>query len=187
MNRKFPWLLILALEFLCFAPFGTPMANAAEPAAEASAGASIDELRHEIMQLKQTVLRLEHRISEVERRTPDPCVHREHAIKIPAGRTGSENNPAIKEPADPPAAAAAEAAIQDNGGSSPSFRQRWRSIERRMSAEQIKDLLGKPQQEFSVDGKTVWYYRYPDNQRGSVTFSGDMRVSGWQSPSFGGY
>ena len=182
MNRKSPWLLILALEFTCFAPVGPPMANAAEPPAEASAGASIDELRHEIMQLKQTVLRLEHRISEVEKRTPDPCAQRERAIEIPAGHTRPEN-----QPVNPPAAAAAEPAIQDNRGSSPSFRQRWRSIERRMSAEQIKGLLGKPQQEFSVDGKTVWYYRYPDNQRGSVTFSGDMRVSGWQRPSFGGY
>ena len=186
MNRKSPWLLILALEFTCFAPVGPPMANAAEPPAEASAGASIDELRLEILRLKQTVLRLEHRISEVEMCTPDPCANREPSIKTPAGNTGFENNPAIKEPADPPTAAAAKATIQDNSGR-PSFRQRWRSIERRMSAEQIKGLLGEPQQEFSVDGKTVWYYRYPDNRRGSVTFSGDMRVSGWQRPSFGGY
>lgn len=54
-----------------------------------------------------------------------------------------------------------------------------------MSTEQVEALLGAPQQKFSVAGKTVWYYRYPDNLGGSVTFSPDMRVSGWQKPPFG--
>ena len=188
MNGKSLWLCMSALAFLWLGPAHTRAVHAEEPPAPASAGESIDELRHEIILLKQTVLGLEHRVSEIERCNPDPCASPEQTVKIPADRTAPGKNPAIEEPAPPPSAAAAGTPIlQDDGGGSPSLRQRWRSIERRMSAGQIESLLGRPQQKFSVAGKTVWYYRYPDNRRGSVTFSGDMRVSGWQRPSFGGF
>jgi len=98
----------------------------------------------------------------------------------------SSERTAVKEPVEAPAAVAAEtqpSGEKDSG--SPSVRQQWRSIERRMSTEEIEALLGPPQQKFTVGGNTVWYYRYPENKRGSVTFSGDMRVSGWQKPPFG--
>jgi len=106
--------------------------------------------------------------------------------KDSGGSTPSSERPAVKEPAEAPAAIAAETQPSGEKNSySPSVRQQWRSIERSMSTEEIEALLGPPQQKFTVGGNTVWYYRYPENKRGSVTFSGDMRVSGWQRPPFG--
>jgi hypothetical protein len=113
----------------------------------------------------------------------DPDVR---TVKGSGSSTPSPERPAVKEPVEAPAAVAA--GTQPSGeknNDSPSVRQQWRSIERRMSTEEIEALLGPPQQKFTVGGNTVWYYRYPENKRGSVTFSGDMRVSGWQKPPFG--
>jgi hypothetical protein len=105
-----------------------------------------------------------------------------------AGGSPAVNSPVPNAPAEPPSAAAATAsAPADTGRDAPSIPQQWRSIERRMSPEQIEALLGAPQQKFSVAGKTVWYYQYPNNKRGSVTFSEDMQVSGWQKPPFGAF
>ena len=103
------------------------------------------------------------------------------------GRGGSSTViPAAKEPVEPPSAAAAAASPPGNtGNNAPSISQQWRSIERGMPAEQIEALLGAPQQKFSVGGNTVWYYQYPNNKRGSVTFSEDEQVSGWQKPPMG--
>ena len=84
-----------------------------------------------------------------------------------------------------PAAAPHEPANLDDGRLS--LHERWQSIHRQMNAEQVKDILGEPQQQFAVADKTVWYYHYPNNRRGSVTFFQDMRVAGWQAPPAGGF
>ena len=120
---------------------------------------------------------------------PPAAVAAEPSALQDTGRGGSSATvPAAKKPAEPSAATAAVAPIPANtGNNAPSIPQQWRSIERGMGAEQIEALLGTPQQKFAVGGNTVWYYQYPNNKRGSVTFSGDMEVSGWQKPPFGGF
>jgi hypothetical protein len=221
MKGKTVWLSILVLGFLWLAPVAAQAADGAEPPVSAPDRATLDELRHEIVSMRQQLLQLEERISAMERRSPDSPASRQHTDAAPAGRNVPENGPAVQEPVgapsgaaveaqtaresgggtpssnttvasepvEPPSAAAADiqTSVANSSSGSPSFRQQWRSIERRMSAEQIEALLGAPQQKFTVAGKTVWYYLYPDNKRGSVTFAEDMRVSGWQKPPFGGF
>jgi hypothetical protein len=66
------------------------------------------------------------------------------------------------------------------------LKEQWGSVRIGMADEQIRQLLGKPSREFTLDGKPVWYYTYPGIGSGSVLFSRDGHtVAGWQHPPFG--
>ena len=55
-----------------------------------------------------------------------------------------------------------------------------------MSPDQVRALLGAPSQQVEInDGQRLWYYTYPGPRSGSVMFSRDGVVSGWQHPPFG--
>jgi hypothetical protein len=129
-------------------------------------------------------------VPAVQEATGPPAAAAAEPSALPDTGRGSSSAtvPAAQEATETPAAAAAVTATPGNtANNAPSLSQQWRSIERGMGAEQIEALLGAPQQKFSVGGNTVWYYQYPNNRRGSVTFSGDRQVSGWQKPPFGGF
>ena len=213
MNGKTIRLLILAMGFFWLAPLNIQAADGAGPPVSGAASTAIEALRHEVEMLKQTVRRLEEVISEMEKQPSHPKAVMENTTQTPVEGAGPAAIPVVKEATEPASAVAAEpstlpdtgrsgssAAVPaakepaeppatpppgNTGNNAPSIPQQWRSIERGMGAEQIEALLGTPQQKFTVGGNTVWYYQYPNNRRGSVTFSGDMQVSGWQKPPFG--
>lgn len=148
-----------------------------------AADATEDTLRGEVDALKQIVQHLEQRLSDLEKRIPAPSAAQpddadgavgKHA---PANRTGGQTAAASK----------ASASVETDPltvpeGQNPSIRDLWRQITRRMTAGQIEALLGRPEKKFTSGDKTVWYYRYANNRRGSVTFFKDMHVAGWQTP-----
>ncbi|MEJ2039402.1 MAG: hypothetical protein P8X55_10755 [Desulfosarcinaceae bacterium] len=151
-----------------------------------AAGDSLEALRSEVEALRQTVRGLEARLSVLEGQAsaPPPCQ---------GGRGGAGPGPAAAgkgaigtPPAEPPRPPAALAEPAPETGR-PSIRQRWRQITRQMTADQIEALLGAPQKTFTAAGKIVWYYDYPGNRRGSVTFFQDMHVAGWQMPPSGSF
>jgi len=184
MMRRSVWIGAVALVTVWLAAAGPRTAAAAEP----SVKASIDELRHEIRVLQQMVDRLDRRLSEMEESLPGPCP--EGVRSTPPSAGGAPEAPPVHREAvtslsPPPSTGSGRG--QAEGSSGPSLRERWRRIERGMSAQEIEALLGKPEGKFTVAGKSVWYYRYPDNRRGTVTFSADMQVAGWQKPPFGGF
>lgn len=135
-------------------------------------------LRREVEALKQTVQRLEQRITDLENRS---------STQVAVPSAGRQRNPAesgVGEPAAgvPRTDPAMSQAADDRQAAPSSIRHRWQRLDRRMTARQVEDLLGAPQQKFTVADTIVWYYRYPEHGGGSVTFSRDMRVAGWQAP-----
>jgi hypothetical protein len=66
-------------------------------------------------------------------------------------------------------------------------RDGWKQIERGLSQEEVKRLLGAPQQTFDLSGKKVWYYYYPADGSGSVLFDPGGRVVGYQTPPSSGF
>jgi len=78
---------------------------------------------------------------------------------------------AIVGPAPTQAAARASAAQAREAPQDPS--QRYRSITLRMSKEDVRRVMGKPNQ--STD--TVWLYTYADDTTVEVIFSKERRVT----------
>jgi hypothetical protein len=140
-------------------------------------------LRRQIESLSQSVKRLEQRVADLEKRTCTP----EAAHPLDSSGLSSAKGPAEPKSVRPSDAdSCTEHTVTET--QSPrlhdhlSIRQRWQRIDRRMTAKQVEQLLGTPQQQFPAAGKIVWYYQYPNNRRGSITFFQDMRVAGWQAP-----
>ena len=63
----------------------------------------------------------------------------------------------------------------------------WKRIERGLGQDEVKRLLGAPQQMFELSGKKVWYYYYPAGGSGSVIFDPGGRVAGYQTPPASGF
>ena len=145
-------------------------------------------LAKQIEELQQKVERLDARVKELERRlSAEPAKGLQDR-----GNTG-KNSPAAAEEefrgrsaegkAENPPAQSPSGVDKEK----PSVSQRWRTLERGMTAEAVEALLGLPQRVMEVDDKIVWYYRYPNVGAGSVVFNPDKQVSGWQKPPFHGW
>jgi hypothetical protein len=63
-----------------------------------------------------------------------------------------------------------------------SVRESWNGIKEGLTKEEVKRILGNPQEQFTVSGKLLWYYAYPGIGAGSVLFADDGRVVGSQEP-----
>lgn len=61
-------------------------------------------------------------------------------------------------------------------------RRRWANVTDGMTQAQISSLLGPAHRAFVLNGKTVWYYSYPEGTAGSVFFNADGRASSYQKP-----
>jgi hypothetical protein len=138
---------------------------------------TVNALRREVNALKLTVQQLEKRVSKLEKQASAPIDAGTDGAASPAGGAAPKTRPAAPVVTAPLAPTPARPAL--------SVRDRWRRVRRGMRSRQIEALLGAPQQKLKIGGKTVWYYHYPDNRRGSVAFFEDMRVSGWQAPPAG--
>ena len=145
-------------------------------------------LAKQIAELQQKVERLDARVKELERRlSAEPAKGLQDR-----GNTG-KNSPAAAEEefrgrsaegkAENPPAQSPSGVDKEK----PSVSQRWRTLERGMTAEAVEALLGLPQRVIEVDDKIVWYYRYPNVGAGSVVFTPEKRVAGWQKPPFHGW
>lgn len=145
-------------------------------------------LAKQIEELRQRMERLEARVRELER-----CLPVQPAQELQdRGNTGASSPPAGEQESSGPAA---EGTAEPHPEKSPSavdqekvsIPQRWRILKRGMAPEEVEALLGQPQRVIEVDSKVVWYYRYPNVGAGSVVFTPDKRVSGWQKPPFHGW
>jgi len=142
----------------------------------------------QIKELQQQVERLDARVRELEQRLSAESAqgHQDRGntgTNSPgAGEEESHDRSAEGTAENPPAASPSGVDKEK-----PSISQRWRTLERGMTAEAVEALLGLPQRVIEVDDKIVWYYRYPNVGAGSVLFNPDKRVSGWQKPPFHGW
>lgn len=60
----------------------------------------------------------------------------------------------------------------------------WKGIDSGMTQADVRERLGQPAREFTIDNKSVWYYSYPGTGNGSVLFSASGLVIGTQNPPF---
>lgn len=58
----------------------------------------------------------------------------------------------------------------------------WRQLHEGMTSDEVTALIGTPTRVFQLSGKTVWYYRYPAAELGSVFFTAAGRISSVQRP-----
>jgi hypothetical protein len=63
-------------------------------------------------------------------------------------------------------------------------KEAWRGIKNGWTQGEVLKVLGKPEREFTLEGRRVWYYYYPGTGAGSVVFDADERVMGNQPPPF---
>jgi hypothetical protein len=104
----------------------------------------------------------------------------------PAGiaSTGTRSSPAA--PAPPAAGTSPPPVVTEALQWHDTLKAQWRSVKAGMSDEQIRQLLGAPSREFTLDGRPIWYYTYPGIGNGSVLFNRDGHtVAGSQHPPFG--
>jgi TolA-binding protein len=145
-------------------------------------------LARQIEELQQKVERLDARVRELERRLSAEPVQQlqdqenSGASTPPAGEGKSLGSAAEREPEPQPSESPSGVDKEK-----PSLSQRWRNLERGMTTQAVETLLGLPQRVMEVDSKIVWYYRYPNVGAGSVLFTPDKRVVGWQKPPFHGW
>lgn len=145
---------------VCLALVGASAASAAEPDATA--------LRQEVQALREMVLDLQKRVSQLEGRSPAG-----QASPAPGARAPSAAAPAAAAPAVPRAGyVSPEAALRVN----------WSKVKENMDESEVTSLLGPPSKKLALDGRTVWYYYYPATGGGSVFFGDAGRVSSSQSP-----
>ncbi|MHB8743282.1 MAG: hypothetical protein ACYC9L_09160 [Sulfuricaulis sp.] len=99
-----------------------------------------------------------------------------------------EQAPAKAETGSMPSTAsvATEAATQIRQQQA-ALRQGWKRLKTGMSQDEVKGLLGTPPQSFTLSGKLVWYYYYPDVGGGSVMYDTTGHVIGHQAPPFSGF
>jgi hypothetical protein len=139
------------------------LALASAPAVRAAEPDSA-RLQQEVEALKELVLDLQKRLSQLEGRQP------------PAAQAA---------PGTPQAAPVAASPLGANSAyASPeaALRANWSKIAQEMDQSEVTRLLGAPSKKFMLDGRTVWYYYYPGTGSGSVFFTDAGRVSSRQSP-----
>ena len=145
-------------------------------------------LAKQIQELRQRVESLETRVRELENRLSPPPAQGvrdqgKGGASSPPPEEGKSSGQATESAAEPQAAESLSGADREK----PSLPQRWRNLKRGMTAEAVEALLGLPQRVIEVDSKIVWYYRYPNVGAGSIVFTEEKRVSGWQKPPFHGW
>ncbi len=162
--------------------------------AQARAAQSDDAvLRQEVTALREMVLALQTRVTQLEALAGDAS----RAVPPEPKAAAADTAPIVRQtPAvavAPPAATmdatAADATVAPPVGASPAYispeaalRANWSKVARGMQQDEIVALIGAPSQKATLDGRTVWYYYYPGAGAGSVFFTDAGRVSSRQSP-----
>ena len=106
----------------------------------------------------------------------------------PAAAAAAVPTPSASAPA--PAATTSEVAAQAAAQlrrEDEAVREGWKQVKSGMTQDQIKGLLGAPQQTFTLSGKPVWYYYYPAVGGGSVMYDATGHVIGHQTPPFSAF
>lgn len=145
-------------------------------------------LAKQVEELQQKVERLDARVRELERRlTAEPSQQQQDQENSGASTPAAGEEESHGQAAEGKAEAQPAESPSGVDKEKPSISQRWRTLERGMTAEAVEALLGLPQRVIEVDSKIVWYYRYPNVGAGSVVFTADKRLAGWQKPPFHGW
>lgn len=150
----------------------------------------VSALRRELETLKQAVQMLDQRLKSLERggRDRPPASRPAPAVQaLPTDSTTSSPPEAadVKGQVSQEAQVAPPPQTQDlSKTQEQAIRSRWKKLSQGMTKAEVESILGKPGRIMEVDRQLVWYYRY-SGAAGSVVFSHEGRVTGWQKPPFG--
>lgn len=160
---------------------GSSVATAEEPGVAA--------LRRQVNTLNRVVLDLQARVKQLESRSasrpaPEPAATSAQTPAAAAPAVAAVPAAAPMPTEAKPAVITAAPAGTGAGYLSPEalLRQRWSVIDNGMADTRVHELLGEPSKKFKLNGRTVWYYYYPETGVGSVFFTDAGQVSSKQSP-----
>ena len=123
-------------------------AGAADPEVDALRQ-RVDELTRSVEELRDELHSLQGKIGGSAASSP---------MATPQARSTPTNGGAAHEA---PAAAAATAVVAGANAEIAALRTAWKQVRAGVPSEQVKDLLGAPTREFTINGKLAWYYIYP--------------------------
>jgi hypothetical protein len=150
------------------------------PVAQSEEGneAALMHQLEDVLQQLHEVQRMKAELSAVQAPSSAPAP----AIAAPPAASLPPAAPVRVEAGSSPSPAAIPDALQWRGA----LREQWRSVKAGLSREEIRERLGTPSREYTLDGKPVWYYTSPGIGNGSVLFSrSGHTVAGWQHPPYG--
>jgi hypothetical protein len=157
--------------------FALPAARGADPEVEALRQ-RVDELSRSVQELRDQVHALQGKVGP--NATATAVVPAATAASLQA--SGSQAGDGA---ARAPSAAASPAVIAGANAEIATLKAAWKQVKAGVPAERVKELLGAPTQELTINGKLAWYYIYPGIGAGSVFFSDSRRVSSTQTPPLG--
>ena len=157
--------------------FALPAARGADPEIEALRR-RVDELSRSVQELRDQVHALQGKVGAGA------------SAVVPAAAAATatlqpSDSPAGDGAAHAPSAAATPAVIAGANAEIATLRTAWKQVRAGVPSERVKELLGAPTQELTINGKLAWYYIYPGIGAGSVFFSDSRRVSSTQTPPLG--
>lgn len=117
-------------------------------------GASAQAADSDTEALKRQVEALSERVKALESRIG--TVETQHVTPSAAGATGAMNAASVNDA--------------------------WEKIKQGLTKDDVKKILGEPEQQFTLGGRLLWYYRYPGIGAGSVMFGNDGLVIANQEP-----
>jgi len=142
--------------------------------------ATSDPLSQQIEQLRQQVYNLEARVQQLEHTQQAGCTPVQDTA-TPAAALSTVPASATAAPATNPAPVSSfDPALESLGR----LKEAWKGISSGLNHAQVRERLGEPDRQFTIDGKAVWHYSYPGVGSGSVMFSTSGLVIGAQHPPF---
>ena len=158
-----------------------PAARAADPEVEALRQ-RVDELSRSVQDLRDQVHVLQ---GKVGAGASTSAVVPAAAAATATTTLQPSDSPAGNGAALAPSAAATPAVIAGANAEIATLKKAWKQVRAGVPSEHVKELLGAPTQELTINGKLAWYYIYPGIGAGSVFFSDSHRVSSTQTPPLG--
>lgn len=157
-----------------------PAARGADPEVEALRQ-RVDDLSRSVQELRDQVHVLQGQIGASA--TAGAAVPAAAAAATTALQP--TDTPAGNGGAHAPSTAATPAVIAGANAEIATLKKAWKQVRAGVPSERVKELLGAPTQELTINGKLAWYYIYPGIGAGSVFFSDSHRVSSTQTPPLG--
>lgn len=170
-NNRFLSRLLLALALSVYTAAGAWGAENAN----ASLAKRVDRLSAKVQALEATVKKLEAQIRAQQHGSPVANAATPTVGSAP--KAALKTAPTVARPTTPPAYTR-----QAPAQNLELAKSRWERVKKGMTAKQVRALLGEPSQTMVLNGRKVWYYRYPNVGGGSIMFGADATVAGWQHP-----
>jgi len=156
--------------------FSGPQSAQADEDATRALQDQVEILTQMVRSLQKQVKALQQKQSSPQLAVSPPGKKTDQGHPMPA--TIPEPNSSTSIPVEP------SRTISERQATTPAdIRKNWHALKTGLNNHAVKVLLGPPSRSFKLNnGKPLWYYDYEGIGVGSVMFSNDGQVTGWQAP-----